>query len=84
MGQQLTSAVPEIYKDVTILVTLSALPTSPDNAPNLKLVHFISAGTNHISDSPVYEDEDITITTSSGIHGKHSISPVRDITCDVC
>ncbi|KAI9714199.1 MAG: hypothetical protein M1812_006420 [Candelaria pacifica] len=59
----------EIYKDVTILVTLSALPSSPDDCPNLKLVHFLSAGTNHVADSPIYKDTDITITTSSGIHG---------------
>ncbi|KAI9792126.1 MAG: hypothetical protein M1835_008057 [Candelina submexicana] len=60
---------PKIYKDVTILVTLSALPPSPDDCPNLKLIHFLSAGTNHVAESPIYKDTDITITTSSGIHG---------------
>ncbi|KAF6229873.1 hypothetical protein HO133_004210 [Letharia lupina] len=59
----------EIYKDVTILVTLSALPPSPEACPNLRLIHFFSAGTNHIANSPIYTSTSIPLTTSSGIHG---------------
>lgn len=59
----------EIYKDATILVTLSALPPSPEDCPELQLIHFFSAGTNHIANSPIYTSTTIPLTTSSGIHG---------------
>lgn len=66
---QLTPSAPEIYKDKTILVTLSALPPTPEDCPHLELIHFFSAGTNHIANHPIYTDTKITLTTSSGIHG---------------
>lgn len=56
------------WKDVTILVTLSTLPKDPSKAPNLKLVHLISAGTDRLHDTPLWKT-DIPITNSSGIHG---------------
>ncbi|KAL8922187.1 MAG: hypothetical protein Q9172_003689 [Xanthocarpia lactea] len=60
---------PEIFQDVTLLVTLSAIPSSPKDCPKLELIHFTSAGTNHIANSPIYKDTKIPLTTSSGIHG---------------
>jgi phosphoglycerate dehydrogenase-like enzyme len=33
------------------------------------LIHFFSAGTNHIANSPIYTSTSIPLTTSSGIHG---------------
>ncbi|MCJ1279040.1 hypothetical protein MMC21_006861 [Puttea exsequens] len=90
---------PEIYRDATILLTLSALPPGRDWCPKLgaygpflntratmlasrsllgtlidhplltELIHFCSAGTNHIQTSPIYTSTDIQLTTSSGIHG---------------
>jgi len=59
----------DIYEDKTILVTISALPSSRSVAPNLKLVHFCCAGTNHVEDHPIFKDASIIITTSSGMHG---------------
>ncbi|KAL2041559.1 hypothetical protein N7G274_005941 [Stereocaulon virgatum] len=59
----------DFYKDATILVTLSAIPPSPEDCPKLQLIHFFSAGTNHIANSPIYTSTDIALTTSSGIHG---------------
>ncbi|KAL8721997.1 MAG: hypothetical protein Q9225_001433 [Loekoesia sp. 1 TL-2023] len=59
----------EIFHEATLLVTLSALPPSPEDCPKLELIHFISAGTNHVSNTPIYTDTDIPLTTSSGIHG---------------
>ncbi|KAG8624154.1 hypothetical protein KVT40_009130 [Elsinoe batatas] len=58
----------DLYKDVTILVTFSSLPLPP-SAPLLDLLQLFSAGSNHISDTPLYRDTDITIATASGIHG---------------
>ncbi|KAL8850475.1 MAG: hypothetical protein Q9221_004617 [Calogaya cf. arnoldii] len=60
---------PEIFEDATFLITLSALPPSPKDCPKLELIHFTSAGTNHIADTPIYTDTKIPLTTSSGIHG---------------
>lgn len=51
-----------IFADKTILVTFNSLP-QPKEAPNLKLVHFPSAGINHVAKSPLYKETDITLTT---------------------
>jgi len=64
------SSVPEeTWKKVTILVTLSILPPKLDIINNLKLIHLGSAGANHIAESPIWKQTDITITNSSGVHG---------------
>lgn len=54
---------------MTVLVTLRYLPPDPKLVTNLKFVHFFSAGTDHVTNTPIYKDSDITLTTSSGIHG---------------
>ncbi|KAL8686983.1 MAG: hypothetical protein Q9218_006716 [Villophora microphyllina] len=59
----------EIFHDATLLITLSALPPTPQDCPKLELIHFTSAGTNHVANSPIYTDTTIPLTTSSGIHG---------------
>ncbi|KAL8740423.1 MAG: hypothetical protein Q9190_006872 [Brigantiaea leucoxantha] len=64
-----TRVPPEIYATATILVTLSVVPPTPQDCPLLELIHFTSAGTNHVANTPIYKDTDITLTTSSGIHG---------------
>lgn len=62
--------VPEdLYKRAQFLGTLSWLPPSAASAPNLKLIQFFSAGTNHVSQHPIYTDSDIPLTTASGVHG---------------
>lgn len=38
-------------------------------APHLKWLQLLSAGSNHIQGSAVWEDKDVTVTTASGIHG---------------
>ncbi|OCK84678.1 hypothetical protein K432DRAFT_378327 [Lepidopterella palustris CBS 459.81] len=59
----------ELYKRANILATLSILPPSASEAPNLSLVHIFSAGINNIVNHPIYTDSKIPLTTSSGIHG---------------
>ncbi len=69
-AKPLSSIPGSVYKDTTILVTLAALPPNPkQDAPNLDLVHFFSAGTNAFIHHPIYTSTDITLTTSSGVHG---------------
>jgi len=63
-----TNTLLEEFKDATILCTLNSLPSSPSKAPNLKLIHFFSAGINQVQKSPFYTDTDIPITSSSGVH----------------
>jgi len=59
-----------IYKDVTILVTLFTFPSEPKaDAPLLDFVQLFSAGSNQLQKHPLYTDSDVTIATSSGIHG---------------
>ncbi|KAK6438502.1 hypothetical protein LTR95_005303, partial [Oleoguttula sp. CCFEE 5521] len=58
------------FAKVTILVTFNVLPPDPQrDAPNLDWLHLFSAGSNHIQHHPLYTSSDVTITTSSGIHG---------------
>lgn len=59
----------DIWEKVTILCTFAAFPKSRSAAPALRIVQLLSAGSNHIQKLWVWEDEDITICTSSGIHG---------------
>jgi lactate dehydrogenase-like 2-hydroxyacid dehydrogenase len=58
-----------LYAQATILCTLSTLPDAPEKIPNVKFIHFFSAGIDHIASHPIYTHSDITLTTSSGIHG---------------
>lgn len=56
------------WKDVTILVTGSALPAA-HIAPKLEYVQIQSAGANHILQNPLFDDADIALCTASGVHG---------------
>ncbi|KAJ9293783.1 hypothetical protein DTO271G3_7410 [Paecilomyces variotii] len=53
----------------TVLVTAGALPATAADCPDLELIHFISAGINHIQKHPIYTNSDIPLATVSGIHG---------------
>ncbi|KZF25309.1 hypothetical protein L228DRAFT_280560, partial [Xylona heveae TC161] len=68
-GRSLTDIPKEIYRDVTVLATFSALPPSKEDSPKLELIQFFSAGINHIVNTPIYQDSEIPLATSSGIHG---------------
>ncbi|KZL74862.1 d-isomer specific 2-hydroxyacid dehydrogenase [Colletotrichum incanum] len=59
---------PDEWKDVTILLTGSALPT-PDEAPKLHYVQLQSAGANHILKDPLFKDTDVSFCTANGVHG---------------
>lgn len=65
-----TSAeVPDtLWQRATFLVTLFLLPAKPDLVPHLKWIQLSSAGVDHITESPIFKESRITITTASGIH----------------
>lgn len=56
------------WKNVTILVTGSALPTA-DIAPKLEYVQLQSAGANHVLDHPLIRETNVALCTASGVHG---------------
>lgn len=59
-----------IFTRTTILYTLFTLPANPAaDAPNLRWVHFSSAGSDVFVQHPIYTDSDAILTTSSGVHG---------------
>lgn len=58
----------ETWKDVTILLTFSTLPT-PEVAPNLQYVQVMSAGVNHLFKEPIYKDTEVAFCTANGVHG---------------
>ncbi|KAJ3042396.1 hypothetical protein HDV00_007352 [Rhizophlyctis rosea] len=68
-GREKEVEIPEdLYKDVTILVTLVNFPTIAQ-APKLKLVHLFSAGADRAITQPLFKDTSIPFTNSSGVHG---------------
>ncbi|CAG9991114.1 unnamed protein product [Clonostachys byssicola] len=57
----------ELFKDATILTTLSVIP-KPEQAPKLKFIQLLPAGVDHLLDEPIFKKDDIQIATTSGIH----------------
>ncbi|KAE8149703.1 hypothetical protein BDV25DRAFT_155848 [Aspergillus avenaceus] len=58
----------ELARKATYIVTLNNLPKVED-AENIKLIHFISAGLDHSLHNPIFKETAIPLTSSSGIHG---------------
>lgn len=68
-GAKLLDKVPESeWKDVTILLSGSSLPTI-EQAPKLQYVQLVSAGANHILTNPLFVDTDVSFCTANGVHG---------------
>lgn len=59
----------DAWEKTTILVTLASFPPNLKIIKNLKLIHLFSAGANQMTKTPVWNETDITITNSSGVHG---------------
>lgn len=59
---------PDLFKDVTIVLTLFKFP-SIEEAPKLQLGQLVSAGANAILDQPIFTDTETPWCTSSGVHG---------------
>lgn len=55
---------PKQFADKTIIMTFDVLPKKLEDAPKLQWVQLPSAGANHINQTPVYKESDITITTA--------------------
>lgn len=60
--------VPEkTLANAEILFTSRTLP-KPEQAPNLRWIQLFSAGVNHVTDEPIIQEDDVEVTTTSGIH----------------
>lgn len=58
----------EEWRDVTVLLTGSALPAKED-APRVQYVQLLSAGVNHLVEKPLFKDTQIPFCTANGVHG---------------
>lgn len=58
-----------VWNDVDILVTHILLPSSRALCPRLRLIHFVSAGIDRHISHPIITSTNISVTTSSGVHG---------------
>jgi phosphoglycerate dehydrogenase-like enzyme len=59
----------DTIKNAKYLATLSWLPETTSAIPSTKLIQFFSAGTNHISNHPIYTDSKIPLCSANGVHG---------------
>jgi hypothetical protein len=59
---------PEMWKNVTILLTFSTLP-KPEEASTLQYVQLMSAGVNHLLDNPTFKDTNVKFCSANGVHG---------------
>ena len=60
---------PKVFEDTTILCTFAGLPKKREDAKNLEVLQLMSAGSNHVQDTWIWETEDVEVCTASGIHG---------------
>lgn len=67
-GNPYSLVTKEEWKDVTILLTGSALPDKAD-APRVQYVQLLSAGSNHIVEKPLFKETEIPFCTANGVHG---------------
>jgi phosphoglycerate dehydrogenase-like enzyme len=65
----LTDIPADVFKRTTYLATLFWLPKSAKEIPNIKLIQFFSAGTNHVAKHPIYTDSKIPLCSANGVHG---------------
>lgn len=58
---------PDLWDDVEVLFTWDVLPDR-EVAPQLRWVQVLSAGVDHVVDNPLFADQEVLLTTTSGIH----------------
>ncbi|CAE7202456.1 hypothetical protein CFE70_008444 [Pyrenophora teres f. teres 0-1] len=59
----------DVLQRANYMATLFWLPSSPKSIPRTKLIQFFSAGTNHVSNHPIYTDSEIPLCSANGVHG---------------
>ncbi|KAE8413782.1 hypothetical protein BDV36DRAFT_286750 [Aspergillus pseudocaelatus] len=56
----------ETWNSITILLTWNYVPTK-EQVPNLRYVQLHTAGCNHIADTPLFKDSDVSFCTANGL-----------------
>ncbi|KAL5116948.1 hypothetical protein ACEQ8H_005166 [Pleosporales sp. CAS-2024a] len=67
--QKPTEVPQDVVNRASYLATLFWLPTDAAALPNVNLIQFFSAGTNHVSAHPIYTDSKIPLCSANGVHG---------------
>ncbi|KAE8371870.1 hypothetical protein BDV26DRAFT_114244 [Aspergillus bertholletiae] len=57
----------DLARKATYIVTFTNLP-KPEDAENIKFIHFLSAGLDHALQHPIFRETTIPLTSSSGVH----------------
>jgi phosphoglycerate dehydrogenase-like enzyme len=62
-----TEIPPDVWDEVEVLFTGNVFPDT-EMAPRLRWVQVISAGVDRLRDNPLFENQSIKLTTTSGMH----------------
>ncbi|KAE8141439.1 D-isomer specific 2-hydroxyacid dehydrogenase [Aspergillus pseudotamarii] len=57
----------ETWNSITILLTWNYVPVK-EHVPNLRYVQLHTTGCNHIADTPLFKDSDVSFCTANGVH----------------
>lgn len=69
--EQYDGTVPDdVWATTEILYSIGRIFPEADQAPNLRWIQLNSAGANHLLRYPIGQQEDIILTTASGIHAR--------------
>ncbi|KAH7408461.1 hypothetical protein DE146DRAFT_605802 [Phaeosphaeria sp. MPI-PUGE-AT-0046c] len=69
-GKMEPTDIPEdVLARASYQATLFWLPDNAKAIPKVKLIQFFSAGTNHVSQHPIYTDSKIPLCSANGVHG---------------
>lgn len=66
-AQQAQDVPDDIWEQAEVLYTATVVP-EPALAPQLRWIHVHSAGVDHLLDQPIFQTEDVQLTTASGMH----------------
>jgi hypothetical protein len=69
LGAPILTSFSGVIKRASYIATLFWLPPSPADIPNVNLIQFFSAGTNHVAKHPIYTDSKIPLCSANGVHG---------------
>jgi phosphoglycerate dehydrogenase-like enzyme len=67
----------DILGRASYFATLFWLPETAKAIPKSRLIQFFSAGTNHISQHPIYTDSKVPLCSANGVHGPQIAEWVR-------
>lgn len=67
-AQTVAEIPPDVWQEVEVLLTWGDVLPDRETAPNLRWVQVTSAGIDRLLGNPLFEQRDVLLTTTSGIH----------------